>query len=522
MKRNLTKTLLVFILAAVFGVGAFFALSPVTADAASDEPIMRIALFSDLHVEYGLQKNEKPMRPATAKSVQYAKELTDNKGFDVVLVGGDMSGGRGYWKNQAAVTRTKNSIYETLAKASKDGKVLFVSGNHDADPSLIVKTPAGGDFSGDYGNIMKSKVGKFVSALYADDVKKGLSPYNELLCYRYTINGMEFIGLNTPYLGVEGNESLCAEQTAWLTAEMKKIGKSKTVFLLCHYPKTSIGTMDTPAKTSASQCQVDLNKLFSQYPNIIYCYGHVHSGNLYWAKNNTSELVKPEGKSTQVAKGIFSNTGIVAAHMGSMAYYENTLQPGSLSIEDPVVCQFVAVDVYANRISFRVHNTGEQTPPGGKREIGALTIARNMAAQFGLPETEGVLDSVNSNKPATNTLTLTLTGDSPDKTSDVTDSVDTPITDSGSVSDVPSAPVNPSTGGDVNVPSNVPSEEIPVVPPEDVEDREDTDTTTSGTDDGDVVKKGSAGTVLIIVLCVVGVIVIGAGVAVAVLVKKKK
>ena len=104
----------------------------------------------------------------------------------------------------------------------------------------------------------------------------------------------------------------------------------------------------------------------------------------------------------------------------------------------------------------------------------------------------------------------------------MTDSVDTPITDSGSVSDVPSAPVNPSTGGDVNVPSNVPSEEIPVVPPEDVEDREDTDTTTSGTDDGDVVKKGSAGTVLIIVLCVVGVIVIGAGVAVAVLVKKKK
>ena len=523
MQRNFTKTLLMLALVAVFGIGAFLALSPVTVEAASDTPQMRIALFSDLHVEYDLQRNDKPIRPATAKAVQYARKLGDGKGFDVVLVGGDMTGGRGSWKKQAYVTNTKNSVYEYMAQASKDGKVLFVAGNHDADPSLIAGTPAGGDFSGDYSAIMKSKVGNFVSALYADDVKKGASPYNELLCYRYTINGIEFIGLSTPYLGVEGNSALCAEQTAWLTAEMKKIGKSKTVFLLCHYPKNSIGTMDTPAKTSSNQCQTDLNKLFSQYTNIIYCYGHVHSGDLYWAKNNTSELVKPEGKQSQVAKGIYTNTGIIAAHMGSMGYYDNAFQPGGLTADDPVVCQFVSVELYANRIVFQVHNTGEEIPTGGSKEIETLTVARNMAAQFGLPESEGDLDTLIDKNTVTNTLTLTMTGDAiGGKTSSTVESKD-PITDSGTTPDVPVVSDEPDVTVPVSTPdvsSDVSSEEAPVASDDVFEvDSEGTSSTTDG--DG-IRKEGSPGTTLIIVVCVVGVALIGGGISVAVLLKKKK
>jgi hypothetical protein len=254
-----------------------------------------------------------------------------------------------------------------------------------------------------------------------------------------------------------------------------------------------------------------MTQVLAQYPNIIYCYGHVHHGSTWWAKTKTLDVLKLEGSTSLAAKGVYKNSGIIYTHMGSMAYYDNVYQPGSLSAADPQICQFLTVDLYANRITFQSHNSGAKYHPNGTKEIQPITVHRNLAAQFGLPEEEGYITSKNTN-------TLTLTGDSSDKISDVTDSVDTPITDSGSVSDVPSTPVVPSTGGNGNVPSN----DNPAAPSNDVEDVEGADATTSGTDGGDVVKDGSSGTVLIIVLCVVGIVVIGAGVTVAVLVKKKK
>ena len=513
MKHNLTKTLLTVALMAIVGLGAMFALLPDTAQAASDEPIMRIALFSDLHVEYNLQQNDKPMRMSTAKSVQYLRQLTDDEGVDVVLVGGDMSGGRGTW-TQSYIPKTMDSVYEFMAQGTKDGKVLFVTGNHDPEPSAAAKTPKGGVYSGDYSSYMLKNVGKFVSSLYAEDVKGGeKSPYNELLCYRYTINGIEFVGVNTPW--VSNQATVCgfyAEQTQWLKEEMAKIGKDKTTFLICHYPKDSLKTISNPSTYAASNtCSSDMKQVLAQYPNIIYCYGHVHSGDTWWAKTKTLDILKLEGRTSLAAQGIYKNTGIIYTHMGSMGYYENVYQPGSLSAADPQVCQFLTVDLYANRITFQSHNTGAKYHPNGTKEIQPITVHRNLAAQFGLPDEEGYITTKNTN-------TLTLTGDSSDQISDVTDSVDTPITNDGSVSDVPTTPVAPSTGGDVNVPS----EDTPAAPSDDVADVEGTDATTSGTDDGDAVKDGSAGTVLIIVLCVVGAVVIGAGVAVAVLVKKKK
>lgn len=505
MKHSLTKTLLTIALVAVFGIGAFFALTPETAQAAADEPIMKIALFSDLHVEFGLQSADKPMRVSTAKSIQYLKELTDNEGADLILVGGDMTGGRGSW-SQAYIPKLKDSVYEFMARGTKDGKVLFVTGNHDPEPSAKVKTAAGGNYSGDYSSYMLDNVGKFASSLYASDISTDPSPYDELLCYRYTINGIEFIGLNTPYLQDQGKVwGLYKEQTAWLIEEMEEIGKDKTVFLLCHYPKKSLATIESPTKqASANQCQADMNKVLAQYTNIIYCYGHVHHGDAYWAKTNTNELVKAEGKTSLAGQGIYRNTGIINAHMGSMGYYDNEYQPGGLSSADPKVCQFVMVELYANRMTFQVHNTGAKVPPKGTKEIKSLTIARNLAAQFGLPDEDGYITTKNTN-------TLTLTGNSSDKTSDVTDSVDTPVTNSGAVSDVPS------TGGN----ANSSSEKIPATPSDDIGDVDASDIT-SGTEDGDIVKNGSSGTVLIVVLCVVVVVLAGAGVAVAVLLKKKK
>lgn len=410
--KKVLKLALTLMLVAVFAAG-FLAYPPETAAAAETEkPLMRIAMFSDLHVEYDLQSMEKPIRNSIVNAIDYAMELTDDEGVDLVLVGGDMTGSRGSWK-QTYIPKTTASIYENLASLTKNGKVLLVTGNHDPEPSAKVDTPEGGDYSGDYVDFMTDACGDFVSELYASDIRSNLSPYDELLCYRYTFNGVEFIGLNTPF--VTNQAKVCGlyeAQTEWLEEELADIGEDKTVFITCHYPYESVKTIVDPSTAATSNpCGSTLKRLLSQYKNAIYCYGHVHSGDKWWAKKYTTDIVKPSGKATLVDRGVYKTSEFINAHMGSMGYYDNEYQPGGLTAKDPLVVQFVMVEVYANRISFQVYNSGVKYAPGGKQEISPLVIARDMATQMGLDPSLGIYTKPDSTTSSTDTSKNTGSAD---------------------------------------------------------------------------------------------------------------
>jgi len=348
-----------------------------------EEPLLRIAMFSDLHVEFGLQDLKKPIRPSTEKAVQYLlDDLTDGDGVDVFLVGGDMTGPRGNW-DQATITKTKNSIHETLSSATVDGKVFYVMGNHDPEPTHDVGENKTSDYSGDYLSLMEESFGDPVSILWSSDINSGLSPYDEPLCYRYTVKGIEFIGLNTPYVE-KSCSGLYPDQTEWLEEELATIGKDKTVFIVCHYPLTSLRTLlNKNTYATENQCKKDLERLFKEYTNVVYCFGHTHSGDSRWAKSRTSDLVKPDGMSL-AGQGIYKNRGYIDAHMGSMGYYDNVYQPGGLTADDPMIVQFVTVDLYADRMVFQAHNTGEKYATNGKKDVDPLVIARDLGPQMGI------------------------------------------------------------------------------------------------------------------------------------------
>lgn len=384
MKKAI-KSLLALVL--VLTVFAGFLPAKVQAEAAAEqaeEPVMRIAFFSDLHIEFGLQDNATAVRPSTIKAAKAALALTDGEGFDVVLVGGDMTGHRGNWTTEK-VTKVKKQIHETMTGITKDGKVLYVGGNHDQDSSEAAKAVGTDDFSGCYADLMTKTAGEFVSALYSDDISKNLSPFNEILCYRYTFGGMEFIGISTPHLAELGASGLYPQQTQWLEDEMAKIGKDKTVFILCHYPEDALFTYLNKSTVSASNiCKDQLMDIFATYPNIVYCYGHHHSGENWWARSKSTDLVKvPDGMSLAGAN-LYKAKGYISSHMGSMGYYDTPYQPGGLTTADPECVQFVTVDVYADRLTFQVHNAGAQPAKGGKMEVSPISFARDLADQLGV------------------------------------------------------------------------------------------------------------------------------------------
>ena len=70
MKTKLLKIALCLTLLAAI------ASSFTVAFAGAEEPIMTIACFSDLHVEYNLQGQEFPMRPSIQNAIDVLKNVT--------------------------------------------------------------------------------------------------------------------------------------------------------------------------------------------------------------------------------------------------------------------------------------------------------------------------------------------------------------------------------------------------------------------------------------------------------------
>ncbi|MBQ5821115.1 MAG: metallophosphoesterase [Clostridia bacterium] len=368
-------------------------------------PLLTVACFSDLHVDYGIQSNPSPIRPSTVNAANYLKNQLG--GADVILVGGDVvsNNDNKNW-TQDKWTKTVNTVYSTLSSATKNnnGRVLMVSGNHETEVGV-----ASGDtfHGGEYAPWMTQSVGAFKASLYFNDMGLGSSKFNELLCYRYTIGKMEFIGINTPYRPARSNGYLYPQQITWVENQLKAIGKDKTVVLLCHYPVTSI---ETPSGVSGDS-KTMMTQLLAQYPNAIYCYGHVHGGDQYQVRLSTMELAVPQGSVNKLANNAYESNSWIHCHMGSMGHYKYTYQNNWLTAADSYVVQFMLISFYEDHITFQMYNTGAKAAANGVYEPVSFTVMRDLSAQFSQPD-EPV---------STNTSTGTSTDtDTTDKTSSST------------------------------------------------------------------------------------------------------
>ena len=171
---------------------------------------------------------------------------------------------------------------------------------------------------------------------------------------------------------------------------MKAIGADKTVVIFSHYP---MGSVVSPAGSDRNSGSM-LKNLFSQYPNVIYCYGHVHGGDEYQVRENTMELVSSQGRVTKLENNAVESKNWIYCHMGSLGYYDYTYQPGGLKAEDPYVVQVLFIDFYADHITFQMHNTGAREPSGGTYYPSSYTVMRDMTARLSIAN-----DSTNTGRP---------------------------------------------------------------------------------------------------------------------------
>lgn len=351
------KKFLSFVIMSMFLFTLFISPMSLSAKSEEQEPLYTIACFSDLHVDYGIQYWETPIRKTTIRAVNFVKD--ELGGADLVMIGGDITSQNDKnipWTEEA-VNNTRDCVHNTVSQASKNGEVLYVTGNHDSQASVAA---GGGFWSGDYEKYMKDELGDYDAAFFNEDNR-----YEELLCYRYNINGLEFIGINTPSIADASNVTYLS-QIEWVAAELEKIGKDKTVIILCHYPVSSL----TDPAAGENDAETLMKETLKNYPNVIYCYGHVHGSDKRYVWYETEELA------------YVTDSGYIACHMGSMGYYKNQFQPDWLSAEEPLIVQLMMISFYSDHIEFQMYNVGDMSGDPEVYELKSFTVERNMEAQI--------------------------------------------------------------------------------------------------------------------------------------------
>lgn len=419
----------------------------------TEDPLMSIATFSDMHHEYGIQYWNPPYRKSTKTAVDYIKNTLGK--VDVLLIGGDITGRRNNssgkdltWTGGAdTINNFMKKNYELFQTATKTGSVMVVTGNHDPEPSVHMKGGYPSANSNDWSSYMKQGAGNFeVSVTYSDlNLSTAGIPtqyQKEVLGYRYTVNGIPFIGINTPFgdrrnVGQTGHNGLYVAQVEWLEDQLTAIGKDKTVVVLCHYPVTSIPTIANGGATkqavlSNGDAQKKMNSVLAQFPNVIYTYGHIHGDNSRIAQYTTNELVFPSGTSVQQADNSYKTTGWISAFMGSLGFYGNSHQ-NALSDAELKVVQFLTMDFYEDHITFRYYNTGSLFAPNGAKELVSYTVQRDLSGQLEGSSDNGGSTNTGGGSSSTNTGS---TGSSSTVTASKTDATsDSDIQDSGTPSD---------------------------------------------------------------------------------------
>ncbi|MBO4977065.1 MAG: metallophosphoesterase [Lachnospiraceae bacterium] len=324
---------------------------PVAPDEATqrEEPLMTIAAVADFHIDFGRENQEQVLSDTNQTMLTRIKT---EDAPDVLLVGGDMTGntdGNGW--SQDTFTKVESQLTEALQKAAD--KVLYVTGDTDYQ--------AGGSVfsSGAFiDSSMQADVGAYKSALY-----EGADRASNLLAYYYEIEGVHFIGLNTPYNG-DGSISgyvYTPESIEWVAQTLESIGTDETIIFMSHYMlQDSKGMTSGYGIDNTDGANDRLKEILLSYPNLLYVYGHDHGGDGAYISEAVFERVtayETDGSiqlSDRIRAGSFTSS-----FMGSLSYYNNQYNSGDLSGEQPKVVQALLIYVYADRIELEMKNYGE-------------------------------------------------------------------------------------------------------------------------------------------------------------------
>ena len=368
-----------------FGVSAeadkltVYAVVPELAEETEEKPLFTLATLADLHGERKYDSREEYIRDGVYQAV----EGIQKEGADVVAFLGDIisntypDNSGSAWGSTPADrlepwSNALNLMNAAAESATESGRALMIGGNHDYAIGGYVFN------SGDYTSGIETNMPELTSenayfqTEWPDDTSDEVKETGHVLAYHYNIEGMDFIAINTPYTGTEITSGWAYDSGAldWVEEELAAIGADKTVFVLGHYPTSSLASGDADTYTR-------IKEIFADYPNVIYLYGHVHNPYIH---TDTYQRIKTyeEDAITEFQNRYESSPGYVEAFAGSVSFTNDIGLTDDHTDGTPAVVQGLIVKVYSDRIVFQMKNYGDESNPLGVETLREYTVMREV------------------------------------------------------------------------------------------------------------------------------------------------
>ncbi len=322
-----------------------------------EDPLLSIACISDPHADYGLQTKDPYIRKSALTTL---RTISLEEDADLLLVGGDITSDnakqseRGGW-TYSTYQNVVNAYRKAANEATSSGRSLWACGNHDHEAG----EDDGYDSYAGFQDIMQESCGTPLSVYRQKDdftVKDQRYP-DHILGLHYNIEGFDFLVLNPPYSQAL-NYSTGALQ--WLNKRLNAIGRTKTVFIVSHYPLTDSRGISTPTYGLTGASYLSLTGILKKYPNAIYLYGHNHGGaeSVYISDDTFERITSYTADGRVVNNRNAIPTSFITSFMGSVSYYSYSLDPNALTESDPAIVQGLMIYVYKDRIVFQMKNYG--------------------------------------------------------------------------------------------------------------------------------------------------------------------
>ena len=377
-----------------------------------EDPIYTIVALADIHTDYGLEVSDAHIRDTAITVMERVRE-EENPNAIVAL--GDLfsANDTSHWFAGSASQRegiyndVLEALYTTLEGGMEDPKVLYVAGNHETEIGCM-------DFNSQsfVEDLTERTMGEMIAATSVDDIyanayfEEDMSAvlYNpegerNVLAYHYNVDGLDYFALNPPYVGRRNSEGLYQFDLGaleWMQNKMEAIGKDKTFIILTHYPvgpdlRNSAGSSVTAAGDAK------LREIFSQFPNSIVLYGHVHTQ--YIVQDTAEGVVAYEEDAVTRYNDTYTTPGgFINMFAGSQGYYGTMagLTPsGWLSAQTPNYNQALMIYFYSDRIVFQMKNYGssggELTPYTIMREVDLTVTIDKSGLENYIAQAEGLV-----------------------------------------------------------------------------------------------------------------------------------
>lgn len=365
--------------------------------------ILTCFCFTDIHNQQSMLDFPATLR----KSLVYANELaTKEFGLaDIAIVGGDNVSDYPHWNMSCALPKKnfldlKQKMNKCISESVKDGKVLYVAGNNDMILGDIGTEENEPYNTTDFYDIMDNAFGSLDESERLVLISKEKPKERYWGAFHYVVNGVDFIGINIdPNTSFNTHEGYYSNETLiWVKNKLNEIdpdGK-KCVFVVGHLSAIYYYN-DKGGETTETMINGDRSlfyEIFKGHQNTFYLYGHVHGERACYREYSSGAVLHigddnmPIGDNLKESTSLGKKYSYSFVHMGGLrpfdiANYENDGVKGFGGESEykyypatatPTLAQFLAFEVYPDRVVFHIRNAGSHELYNKKDKLKEYTV----------------------------------------------------------------------------------------------------------------------------------------------------